>query len=73
LNAIVSQRKRPVHHLFQIRYDTGEEKWVAIENDGLSNQRIDKMKERIKNSEKRRGDRQIGALWYVGELAVLKP
>jgi hypothetical protein len=72
LTIVASNRARPVQHLFRVQYNTGKEKWIAIDSEGVSDLNIEKMKERIENSEKRRKSGQIVTLWYVGELAHLK-
>jgi hypothetical protein len=72
LTPVASNRARPVQHLFRIEYNTGREKWIAIDTEGVSDLRIEKMKERIQNSEKRIKSGQIINLWYIGKLAYLK-
>ncbi|MFI5421848.1 MAG: hypothetical protein ACHQ1H_12835 [Nitrososphaerales archaeon] len=67
------RRRKSTHALFHIRYKTGREKWISLDNQGFSELGIEKMKEKIQDLEKRGKPGQIATLWYMGELSFLKP
>jgi hypothetical protein len=72
LTLAISIRAKPTRPLFRIGYDTGREKWIAIDNQGVSDLGIEEMKEKIEDSEKGRKTGQISTIWYMGELVLLK-